>query len=96
MFSNVGHLMVAGLALRFLESNRNRGRAKLDAELVKGKPRQTNHGHGLSGYRCLPGAAEDPRFYKIELGKPCTGKAISQECSEAFRKNDDETATGCH
>ena len=36
MFSKVGHLMVAGLALRFLESNRNRGRAKLDAEFVKG------------------------------------------------------------
>ena len=88
--------MVAGLPLRFLESNENRGGAKLDAESVKGKSRQTNHGHGLSAYRCLRGAAEGPGFYRIELGKPCSGKAIFQECSEAFRKNDDETATGCH
>ena len=62
----------------------------------RGEPRETNHGHGLRSYRYLHGAAEGPRFYKIELGKPCSGKAIFQECSEAFRKNDDETATGCH
>jgi len=62
----------------------------------RGESRETNHGHGLRSCRYLHGAAEGPRFYRIELGKLSSGKAISLECSEAFRKNDDETATSCH